>query len=243
MQCVAVLTAAGSGSRLGHALPKGLVPLAGVPLVQRAARGLAASGVVDRIVVTAPAGHLDAVAALVAEGFATDAGRLVPVSVVPGGRTRQASVAAALATLDAPAGPAVVLVHDAARALAPTDLVRRVVAAVVAGAGAVVPGLTVTDTVKQVAPTPDGGWRVVATPERSTLRAVQTPQGFDHGLLLRAHAAATERRDDEARAVSDDAGLVELLGVEVRMVVGDERALKITVPEDLDTAERWLSRS
>lgn len=243
MPCVAVLTAAGSGSRLGHALPKGLVPLAGVPLVLRAAQGLAISGVVDRIVVTAPAGHLEAVAALFAGGLSAEDGRPVPVSVVAGGQTRQASVAAALATLEVPVGPAVVLVHDAARALAPTDLVRRVAAAVVAGADAVVPGVAVTDTVKQVAPASDGGWLVVATPERATLRAVQTPQGFDHRLLVRAHAAAAERRDDEARAVSDDAGLVELLGAQVRMVVGDERALKITVPEDLATAERWLSRS
>ncbi|MEE6281493.1 2-C-methyl-D-erythritol 4-phosphate cytidylyltransferase [Georgenia sunbinii] len=246
MGCTAVLTAAGSGSRLGRPVPKALVPLAGTALVVHAARALAAAGVVDRIVVTAPAGHVDDVAALFPGGSvgpASDGARPVPVVVVAGGTTRQASVAAALATLPLPDGPAVVIVHDAARALAPPALVRRVVDAVLAGAPAVVPGLAVTDTVKQVAATPDGGWLVIGTPERSALRAVQTPQGFDHRLLVRAHAAAADRRDDEARAVSDDAGLVELLGEPVRLVAGEERALKITTAADLMTAERWLSRS
>ena len=269
MGCVVVLTAAGSGSRLGHHLPKALVPLAGVPLVVRAARVLAASGVVDHIVVAAPADHVDDVRALFPgasvgvptpdEVSDTTAGRVgderagaagsddravsVPVAVVAGGVTRQASVAAALVAVPDHLADGVVLVHDAARALAPPDLVRRVVAAVEAGAGAVVPGVAVTDTVKQVEHVPDGGLLVTGTPDRSTLRAIQTPQGFDCRLLVRAHAAAAERKDDEARAVSDDAGLVELLGEQVRLVAGDERALKITTPADLATAERWLSRS
>ncbi|WP_454085622.1 2-C-methyl-D-erythritol 4-phosphate cytidylyltransferase [Georgenia sp. Marseille-Q6866] len=242
MHCAAVLTAAGSGTRLGHTLPKALVPLAGTPLLVHAARGLAASGVVDAVVVTAPDGHLDEVASLFPGGRVP--GSEVPVRVVVGGATRQASVAAGLAALDdvAPACEAV-LVHDAARCLAGPELVRRIVAALEVGHGAVVPGVPVTDTVKRVVDLPGGGARVVETPERSTLRAVQTPQGFSRELLERAHRLGAERADDETRAVSDDAGLVEALGEEVLLVPGEAAALKITTPADLELAERLLSRS
>src|SRR5690606_39300509 len=81
------------------------------------------------------------------------------------------------------------------------------------------------------------------SPDRATLRAVQTPQGFVRELLERAHRAGADRADDEARAVSDDAGLVELLGEEVHLVRGEPAALKITTAADLDLAERLLSRS
>ncbi|WP_413451478.1 2-C-methyl-D-erythritol 4-phosphate cytidylyltransferase [Georgenia phoenicis] len=242
MRCAAVLTAAGSGTRLGHTLPKALVPLGGTPLVLHAARGLAASGVVDGVVVTAPEAHREELAAL----FPGDRvpGTAVPVRVVVGGATRQASVAAGLSALDDVApGCRAVLVHDAARCLAGPELVRRVVAALAAGAGAVVPGVPVTDTVKRVVDLPDGGMRVVETPERSALRAVQTPQGFARELLERAHRLGAERADDEARAVSDDAGLVELLGEEVLLVPGEAAALKITTPADLELAERLLRPS
>jgi len=144
MTTAAILMAAGSGSRLGHALPKALVPLAGVPLVVHAARRLAASGAVDVLVVAVPAG-LVAPFRAVLDG----ADLAVPIVVVVGGVSRQASVAAALAHL-APEID-VVLVHDAARALTPPDLVARVVAAVRSGQRAVVPGARVTDTIIEVA--------------------------------------------------------------------------------------------
>lgn len=224
MRAVAILTAAGSGARLGHPLPKALVPLVGVPLVTRAARALASSGVVRRIVVTAPA---DALAAVVA------AVEPVPgVEVVPGGATRQASVAAALGRLSDEPDDTVVLVHDAARPLVPVRLVRRVVGAVAGGHDAVVPVLPVTDTVKRVAP--DGA--VAATVDRRELRAVQTPQGFTLGVLRSAHAAAAHRAADEALAATDDAGLVEADGGRVWTVEGHEDAMKITTPRDLVVA-------
>ncbi|HLV04170.1 2-C-methyl-D-erythritol 4-phosphate cytidylyltransferase [uncultured Georgenia sp.] len=238
MRCGAVLTAAGSGTRLGHDLPKALVPLSGTPLVVHAARGLAESGVVDAVVVTAPAEHLDAFGELFPGG--TVPGGSVPVRVVAGGLTRQASVAAGLSAL--PDDCTLVLVHDAARALAGAELTRRVVAALAAGRSAVVPGVPVTDTVKRVAPTDDGGEVVVETPDRSALRGIQTPQGFRRELLERAHRAAADRAHDEARAVSDDAGLVELLGERVHLVPGETRALKVTTPADLAVAELLLSR-
>ena len=147
---VAVLTAAGAGTRLGAGGPKALVEVGGRSLLRRAAQGLVDSGVVDHLVVTAPGEHVERFAAELA-GLA---GAGVGIRVVAGSSaSRQASVALGLkAALEACPRAAVVLVHDAARALTPPETVRRVVAAVRAGHDAVVPALAVTDTVKEVAP-------------------------------------------------------------------------------------------
>nr|WP_300339204.1 2-C-methyl-D-erythritol 4-phosphate cytidylyltransferase [Actinomyces sp.] len=241
---VAILTAAGSGTRLGAQCPKALVPLAGVSLLRRAARGLLDSGVIDYLVVTAPADQVPA--------FATELdglGQVGParVQVVAGSpRSRQASVALGLtAALEACPQAQVILVHDAARALTPPAVTQRVVGAVRAGHDAVVPALPVTDTVKEVAPRDargsgqagDGVEQVLATPDRSRLRAVQTPQGFATATLLRAHQLGADRGCDEALAASDDAGLVEAAGGSVVVVPGDPMALKVTTPLDLALAE------
>jgi 2-C-methyl-D-erythritol 4-phosphate cytidylyltransferase len=249
---LAVLTAAGSGSRLGLDLPKALVQLDGLPLVVHAARRLCASGVVDSLVVTAPPGLAAHVAAMLGDDPGVDR----PVRAVEGAGTRQASVAAGLrAGLAGPGrdGPAealpygeefdVVLVHDAARPLASPELVRRVVAAVRAGHGAVVPGLPVTDTIKRVVPRAGGVERVTQTVDRADLRAVQTPQGFDRALLERAHAAAAHREGDESLSATDDAGLVEDLGVDVHVVPGETAAAKITTAHDLRVAALTLQEA
>ncbi|ACZ31964.1 2-C-methyl-D-erythritol 4-phosphate cytidylyltransferase [Xylanimonas cellulosilytica DSM 15894] len=232
MTTLAILTAAGSGTRLGRDVPKAFVEVAGTPMVVHAARRLAASGVVDAIVVTAP----HRLVAAMSDVVGGDTQITVPVHVVAGGATRQESVAAGLAQADD--GADVVLVHDAARPFASADLVRRVVAAVRAGNGAVVPGLPVVDTVKAVSAAPSATRTsgtvvepVTSTPDRSVLRAVQTPQGFDRALLDRAHAAGAAR-DPDAHA-TDDAGLVEALGEQVVVVLGEEAALKITTERDL----------
>jgi 2-C-methyl-D-erythritol 4-phosphate cytidylyltransferase len=172
------------------------------------------------IVVAAPAAEVPAIVGLLAD--------LAPVTVVPGGASRQASVAAALAAV--PERFEIVLVHDAARALAPPGLVDRVAEAVRAGHPAVIPVLPVVDTVKQV--TASG--TVLGTVDRSVLRAVQTPQGFLRRTLAAAHAAAVDEH-------TDDAGLVEKIGGTVHCVPGDERAIKITRPVDLVVAEALLS--
>jgi 2-C-methyl-D-erythritol 4-phosphate cytidylyltransferase len=151
----------------------------------------------------------------------------VRVEVVAGGAERGDSVSAGLAAL--PANVEVVLVHDAARCLTPVGVFQRVIAAVRGGAGAVVPGVAVVDTVKQV---DESGW-VLGTPDRAGLRAIQTPQGFRRDLLERAHAASSD--------ATDDAGLVERLGERVLVVDGDPRALKITGPADLEAAGRILA--
>jgi 2-C-methyl-D-erythritol 4-phosphate cytidylyltransferase len=249
MTTMAILTAAGSGTRLGRSVPKALVEVGGLPMVAHAARRLAASGVVDSLVVTAPPGLVTAVSDL----LAGDQHVTVPVRVVAGGDTRQASVGAGLAL--AAADDDVVLVHDAARPFASPALVRRVVAAVQAGHAAVVPGVAVVDTIKTVSPAlilndvagqrPAGGVvePVTATPDRAALRAVQTPQGFDRGLLVRAHAAGAARSAAGHPVATDDAGLDEALGEPVVVVPGEDAALKITTERDLHLAALYLDAS
>ena len=224
-EACAVLTAAGSGSRLGCEVPKALVELSGRPLVWWAARGLRAGGV-GTIVVTAPAASLDEFRAGIAD--------IGGVEVVAGSdRSRQASVALGLAALGQRNEGDVVLVHDAARPLTPAQVTARVIDAVRAGAGAVIPVLPVTDTLKSV----DASGVVTGTPRRADMVAVQTPQGFRWDVLLRAHEAGASLGADEAVAATDDAGLVEAIGAVVHTVAGDERSLKVTRPLDLSLAQ------
>lgn len=233
-----MLTAAGSGSRLGSAVPKALVPLAGESLLARAHGRLVAAGI-TRVVVTHPAGQEGAFAAALGLDAAAYAGGRT--SLVPGGATRQESVARALAEVT----EEYVLVHDAARPLASADLVRRVLAALTAGATSVVPGLPVVDTIKRVgtgASGPERPAHVVATVPRADLRAVQTPQGFRADVLRAAHAAGRARGLAETSAASDDAALVEEFTSEATVVVpGEEQAMKITTGKDLRIAETLLS--
>lgn len=212
-----LVPAAGLGVRLGPGAPKALRTLAGEPLLVHAVRGLRAAPSVGPVVVAAPAAGVDEARALLAP---------YDVVVVTGGDERQDSVGAALAALDPAVG--LVLVHDAARCLTPVSLFEDVVACLRAGAAAVVPVLPVPDTVKKV----DGDC-VVATVDRSSLRAVQTPQGFRRDVLERAHAAGPA-------AATDDAGLVEALGETVRTVPGSDQAFKVTRPIDLLLAEAVL---
>jgi 2-C-methyl-D-erythritol 4-phosphate cytidylyltransferase len=191
-----------------------------------AVRRLAAARCVGAVVVAAPPHALAEMTALLA-GESGDA----ELIVVPGGATRQSSVAAALRA--APARYDVVLVHDAARALAPSDLADEVAAAVRAGHPAVIPVLPVVDTVKRV----DAAGTVVATLAREDLRLVQTPQGFDRSVLARAHESAGEL------LATDDAGLVERLGLPVHTVPGRTVALKITRPLDLLVAAAILDQA
>jgi len=217
---VAVLVpAAGAGLRLGPGGPKALRSLAGEPLLVHAVRRIAAAPSVRLIVVAAPAPEVEAVRALLAP--------IAPVTVVPGGAERQHSVAAALAAV--PVGVDVVLVHDAARALTPPELIESVAAAVRSGHPAVIPVLPVVDTIKEVGP----GEVVLGTVDRSVLRSVQTPQGFRHEVLAAAHAAGLD-------AHTDDAGMVEKSGTPVICVPGSELAMKITRPLDLILAEALL---
>jgi 2-C-methyl-D-erythritol 4-phosphate cytidylyltransferase len=199
-----------------------------------AVRLLAAADPVVLVVVAAPPDDVEAVSALLARVLPD-----VPVRVVAGGATRSRSVLAALGVL--PVDVDVVLVHDAARPLTPVGLVEAVDAAVRGGHPAVVPALPVVDTVKRVAPDPDGYGveEVVGTAERAALRAVQTPQGFRRDTLEDAYAAAEA---DGTLDATDDAGLVERRGVPVVVVPGDEQAFKVTRPLDLLLADAVLTQ-
>jgi len=218
----AVVPAAGRGERLGPGAPKALRRVAGEPLLVHAVRGLWRSGEVDLVVVAAPPGTAPDVAGLLNEAVPG-----AEVRVVEGAAARRQSVAAALASLDRDTD--VVLVHDAARAFTPPDVVRRVVRAVRDGAPAVVPVVPVTDTIKRVG----ADDAVQATVDRDPLRAVQTPQGFRRDVLERAHAA-------DLPGATDDASLVEALGLVVTVVAGSDEAFKVTRPLDLLVAEALL---
>lgn len=226
-----VIVAAGSGTRLGAGIPKAFVPLAGETLLVHALRGLLALPGRVAVVVAVPpedaARRSLAQEALRVE-LAPLGDRVVAAECVDGGADRSASVRAALDAL--PADCDVVLVHDAARALAPAALVAQVAGAVRATGHGIVPGVPVVDTLKSV----DAAGRVLGTVDRATLRAVQTPQGFPAEALRAAYASA------EASA-TDDAGTFAANGGVVETILGDPLAFKVTTPEDLAHAERILA--
>ena len=209
-----IIPAGGSGERLGAKIPKALVQLAGKTLIEHAVANMAP--IANQIIVAAPAGFEDQFKDLLGS----------EVTVVTGGLTRTLSVKKALALVEKE--NEYILVHDAARSLASTDLAMRVIDSLRAGEKAVIPGMPVSDTIKRV----DGDNYVTKTPTRSKLRSIQTPQGFTRKLLLKAHTSA-----DDA---TDDAGLVEDRGVDVKVILGEERAMKITTMNDLAIAHNWL---
>jgi 2-C-methyl-D-erythritol 4-phosphate cytidylyltransferase/2-C-methyl-D-erythritol 2,4-cyclodiphosphate synthase len=206
----AIIAGAGMGHRLGADIPKALIQIDGVTLIERAFAAL--STVVDEIVITAPAGYEDQFRAIVGDS----------ATVITGGVLRSDSVNLALKSLSP--STKYVLVHDAARALATSELAQRVLHGLTSGESAVIPALSVVDTIKEV----DRDGYVRSTPDRSILRAVQTPQGFSVDVLKRAHEASED--------ATDDAALVEALGVKVKTIPGEARAMKITNPEDIAMA-------
>jgi 2-C-methyl-D-erythritol 4-phosphate cytidylyltransferase len=216
MSFAAILVAAGSGERLGAAVPKALVEVGGRPLVAHAATRLLAAGT-THLVVVGPAGDLDAVGAALPEAD-------VAVDVVAGGATRADSVRAGLAAV--PAAEEVVAVHDAARAFAPATLVRRTVGAVIDDVVAAAPALPVGDTLKRV-----DGDTVTGTVDRAGLVAVQTPQVFRRDVLVAAHRDAPQATDDLALVERLVAG-GEVAG-RVVVVPGAAAATKVTWPHDL----------
>jgi len=219
-----VIVAAGEGSRLGLGEPKAFVPLAGASVLAHAIAPLAALREHPLLVVAVPRSHVALAREIIAESPAS----ALESVVVVGGATRQASVHAALQAVGE--SVEVVLVHDAARPLAPVELFESVIAEVVATGAGVVPALPVADTIKRA----DAGGAVVETLDRSELAAVQTPQGFPRAQLVAAHAAASAER-------TDDAALVAEAGHTVRIVAGHELAFKITTGAELRRAEQLLA--
>lgn len=220
----AIVPAAGRGERLGPGAPKALREIGGTPMLVYAVKALAASPLVDLVVVAAPADSVEQVRALVdGPSYGAD------VVVVAGGETRSESVARALINL--PDDVDVVLVHDAARPLVPVEVVSAVAAAVREGHEAVVPVVPVVDTIKSV----DSDGNIMGTVPRDDLRAAQTPQGFTREVLQRAHAEVDA-------PVTDDAGMVESLGFPIHAVDGHEDSFKVTRPIDVVLAEAVIAR-
>ena len=216
-QCAAIIAAAGSGERFGATLPKALITLGNRTLIEHAVAALAP--IASEIVICAPAGYEKQIQELVG----------ADITVVTGGTTRSDSVRAGITALTGK--NKYVLVHDAARALASTQLAKNVLAALEKGEVAVIPGLELIDTVKSV----DSSGHVTSTPDRASLRRVHTPQGFDLEILKKAHSSGANATDDGA--------LVEAIGHKVLIINGEERALKITTPADLATALSTLGDS
>lgn len=222
---IALVPAAGSGSRLGAEIPKQYLPLAGRPMLWHALDALARHARIRRVaVILAPDdGHFDAY-----DWSAFDP-KLRVLRV--GGATRAASVANGLQALTDEAGPQDwVLVHDAARPCLRARHLDALIAAVEDDPVGGILAVPVADTLKRA----DGAGRIERTEPREGLWAAQTPQMFRHGLLLRALAqAGTE-------APTDEAGAVERLGLKPRLIEGDATNLKVTRARDLALAERIL---
>ena len=215
MSASVILVAAGQGLRLGAGIPKALVKIAGLTVLEHSLVRVAATKALSQVVVAAAPGYIDEFVGL-ASGHLPEQ---VELTVVTGGSTRQESVAIALAEVNRSAKE--ILVHDAARCFTPTEVFDRVIAEVQGVGVGVVPVLAVHDTIKRAV-----GNEVLETVDRSTLKSAQTPQGFPAEDLWNAYALATEDH-------TDDAALFQAAGGKVISVPGDRMAFKVTVQDDL----------
>jgi 2-C-methyl-D-erythritol 4-phosphate cytidylyltransferase len=211
-----VLLAAGSSTRMGF--DKMWATLGDQPIVARSIRVFAASPAIDHLVIAVAAGMEARMMALLAELH-------IEAVVVAGGARRQDSVQAALRACERARW---VVVHDAARALVTPDLIELGIHEA-RETGAAIAAVPVTDTIKVVAER-----EIVTTPERDTLWAAQTPQVFRRDLLLEAHGRAKG-------TASDDAALLEAIGVTVKVYPGSYGNIKITTPVDLHLAATLLA--
>lgn len=224
----AAVLAAGTGARMGGGTPKQFVQLAGLPVLAHSLLAFERFAAVDGIVLVSHPDHEAATARV-----AREAGISKLIAVAPGGATRGDSSRAAIDAL--PEGDGLILVHDAARPLVEDATIDAVVAALVDHRAAA-PALPVADTIVEAH---DG--HVTAMPKRSSLRQMQTPQGFEIATLREAYRLAAQ---DPGFVASDDCGVVHryLPDVAIKLVAGSERNLKLTYPQDLRLAELVLEQ-
>ncbi len=217
----AVVTAAGSGSRMGGSVPKQFLPVGERSMLSAAAGAMARSESVDALYVVVPAKELDRSRRLLARELSEDEYAKIG-AVVTGGASRQQSVYRGLRVLkELDPDVAIVLIHDGARPFVSRQVIDNVLAGVDKYQAAI-PVIGVTDTIR----------RNGVTLDRGSLSAVQTPQGFELETILRAHRQAAE----QGFAGTDDASLVEEMGLAVTEVAGDPENRKVTVPSDLPQA-------
>ena len=227
MKTVAIIPAGGSGRRMGSGIQKQYLLLGGIPVLVHTLRVFQSSPVVDEIFLVVSEGDIPEVRNAIVGRY-----NLFKVSlIVAGGAERQDSVRNALAHLREEHG--IVLVHDGVRSFVSGELIQRVVAVAEAD-GAVAVGVRVKDSVKEVN---SAGW-VIKTVTREGLWLTQTPQAFRKPLIL----AAYERAAADGFCGTDDASLVERMGVPVRMIPGDYDNIKVTTPEDLTLGEAIIRR-
>jgi 2-C-methyl-D-erythritol 4-phosphate cytidylyltransferase len=231
----AAVLAGGVGTRMGEPCPKQLMPLAGRAVVEHAIAAFCAAPEVDDVIVLMVKEYLPEIEKLVA-----DSGLSKVSEVLPGGPTRTRTSCAALRALDTRSGGDLLLLHDAARPL----VSRRIIASCVAAlgeAGAVGVAVPSSDTVVEVETGASGAETLRAVPPRSSLRRMQTPQGFRLDVLRRAYDLALA---DPDLVATDDCGVVlrYLPGEEVRIVEGEDSNIKITNPGDIEIAEVLLRR-
>lgn len=226
-QTIAIVPAAGRGLRMGAATKKQFLTLGGEPVLVHALRVLQECAEIDSIILVVPEED---------RAFCQDeivAGRELDkiTSVVSGGKERQDSVYAGLRAVESE--PDVVVIHDGVRPFLTGDLVREVVQLAVSGISAIV-GVPATDTIKSV----DSGQTVLKTLSRDALWSIQTPQAFPYPVLLKAHDQAHQ----DGIFGTDDASLLERLGLPVRVLMGSYENIKITSPEDLVIGEALLKK-
>jgi 2-C-methyl-D-erythritol 4-phosphate cytidylyltransferase/2-C-methyl-D-erythritol 2,4-cyclodiphosphate synthase len=214
MTTAVIIVAAGSGTRLGLNRPKAFIDVGGRSLAQRAIDAVRSADSTAQIILVVPVGH---------------AGEHPGVSVVTGGATRHESVGAGLAALADDVE--IVLVHDAARALASPHLITRVIEEVRSSGAGIVPALAISDAIKRV----DDNGNVAESVDRSVLAAVQTPQGFPRAELEAAYASIVA--DDH----NDDAAVYIFSGRRVHTIPGEANAFKITTLPDLERAHAIIS--
>lgn len=221
---VAIIAAAGAGKRMGSDRNKVFLHLGGKPILCRSCLALAACGEVDELIIAASPDEVDEIASIVKENPPG-----LPWQVIAGGKERQYSIANALMVV--PPQAEFILVHDAARPLVQPEEVKKVIVAAreYHAAGIAVP---VKDTIKEI----DDLQFAVATPPRDLLWAIQTPQGFNASLLRRAYREA----EADGFLGTDDASLIERLGIKVKLVHGHYSNIKITTPSDLAIGEALL---
>lgn len=219
-----LIAAAGQGKRMMTSGNKVLLPLMNIPVVVHSVLTFSACPEVDNLVVVAAANEVEDI-----ETILSNLAGIKKWKVVAGGSERQHSIANALKVV--PKSASIILVHDGARPLVTQQCIRNVIQTCTEHKAAVV-AVAVKDTIKTV---DAKGW-VTGTPERHTLWAIQTPQGFEASLLRKAYEQAMR----EGYIGTDDASLVERLGVKVKVVPGSYDNLKVTTPEDLVLAEALL---
>jgi len=223
----AIIAAAGSGKRMGRGINKLFIPLNSEPILAHTIRALAGQPDIQHLIVAAAVNDIEQITGLL-QGMRLS----ISWQVVVGGEERQDSIRNALAQL--PAETDYVLVHDGARPFADEVLIKRVVEAAEAY-GSAIAAVPVKDTIKRI----DSNGFVEGTPDRSALWAVQTPQVFRASILVEAYRQAQR----EGVKVTDDAGLVERSGHEVKIVEGSYTNMKITTPEDVVVAKAIMSET